>query len=302
MKTEDTLTEERLKMVRDIVVEFQHITPEKAEEWIEKTDKAIAEGRFSQRSCPNQAIEDLALHMRNGTFVLTHQAIALNADGFVMDGQTRLRAISSSEKGQVLLVVQNMPEQQPSLNGDVPTITVMDRGRKRTVNNAWQIAYGRKDGGLVSSLVNIVVFLASNRWAKLTAEQVHRLEALFLDEITLVREQFADYRKPPVTLMGALVAMACTDPSKARDYCELYCGDGSGIHAVERIKSIDMKRFYGAGNRVRLLKTMASALSAYRSGTEYKGAAKKQCLEELGNWIGERRNKCIQVALGIVLE
>jgi hypothetical protein len=54
-------------------------------------------------------VEILSRAMKSGEFLFTHQGIAFDEDGFLIDGQHRLAAIVDSGESHWLLVVRNIP-------------------------------------------------------------------------------------------------------------------------------------------------------------------------------------------------
>ena len=94
------------------------ITPELAAEYLSKNIK--------NRSIRKQVVEAYAREIKRGTFVLTHQGIAFDENGQLIDGQHRLMAIAAS----------GTPVKMVVSRGVVPTaLTVVDRGASRTIRD-----------------------------------------------------------------------------------------------------------------------------------------------------------------------
>lgn len=76
------------------------VTPEMAEKWLTRNHP-------SNRPIQWRVVEAYANDMRSGNWRLTHQSIAFDAQGYLIDGQHRLKAIAQSACVVTLLVVEN---------------------------------------------------------------------------------------------------------------------------------------------------------------------------------------------------
>ena len=102
------------------------VTPEMAREWLEKNMKR-------NRPVMRATVHSYARQMRNGTWNLTHQGIAFDEAGELIDGQHRLNAIIEAN----IPVTMNVTYNVHRLPGEVFTI---DMGRKRTYANVVQMS------------------------------------------------------------------------------------------------------------------------------------------------------------------
>lgn len=71
-----------------------------------------------------------ATEMKSGDWIVTHEGIGVDVDGFMVDGQHRLTAIAESGVGQWFLVTVNLPKS---------AVQVINRGRSRTLAHALQV-------------------------------------------------------------------------------------------------------------------------------------------------------------------
>jgi hypothetical protein len=76
------------------------VTPEIATSWL--THNIV------NRPMNPRSVESLAWDIRRGKWTLTHQGIAFNTDGLLVDGQHRLRAIITANQSISLLVTFNV--------------------------------------------------------------------------------------------------------------------------------------------------------------------------------------------------
>lgn len=97
------------------------VTPEMAREWLTYNMKG-------QRNVMRSTVHSYARQMRNGTWRLTHQGIAFDELGELIDGQHRLNAVIEANIPVKMNVTYNV-RRNP---GEVFTI---DMGRKRTYAN-----------------------------------------------------------------------------------------------------------------------------------------------------------------------
>jgi hypothetical protein len=76
------------------------VTPKIAVRWLTRLHQ-------EQRNVASGRVAALARDILNDSFVLTHQAVAFDGEGHLIDGQHRLRGICEANKGVHMLVVWN---------------------------------------------------------------------------------------------------------------------------------------------------------------------------------------------------
>lgn len=82
--------------------ETTDVTPQQAEEWLAKNAEF-------QRKLRDSVVDKYARDMINGQWQLTHQGIAFDAKGRLIDGQHRLAAIAKAGVPVKMLVVRDSP-------------------------------------------------------------------------------------------------------------------------------------------------------------------------------------------------
>lgn len=97
--------------------EVVRVTPEMAADWLENRNLE------SNRRLSEQIALKYASEITDGRWMVTHQGIAFDREGFLIDGQHRLRAIVLADQAVELFVVPNC---------DAKTFAVLDSGFKRT--------------------------------------------------------------------------------------------------------------------------------------------------------------------------
>lgn len=118
--------------------ETRTITPDEAADLLTKND--------SNRPLSKSVAHGFAEAIKRGEWKLTHQGIALDKKGNLVDGQHRLAAIVEAETPIETLVFTQV---------DSDTFDVLDVGRKRSAADALAIA-GEKNTHLLASMLRIV--------------------------------------------------------------------------------------------------------------------------------------------------
>lgn len=78
-------------------------TPEIAAEILAKCNNV-------NRHCPKKAVDRIASDLKNNNYAYTHQGVAFDRQGNLLDGQTRLQAIVTSGVSAVIMSTFNLPE------------------------------------------------------------------------------------------------------------------------------------------------------------------------------------------------
>jgi hypothetical protein len=122
----------------------QTITPARATEWLE--------ANTSNRPLSRAVVRSFAEAMRRGEWQVTHQGIAFDIHGVLVDGQHRLAAIVEADRPVELTVFTDVAE---------GTFDVLDIGKRRTAADVLAIE-GEKNSIMLAAMVRIV-WLYRNR-------------------------------------------------------------------------------------------------------------------------------------------
>ena len=128
------------------------ITPEMAIKWLENNNpknRTISEG----------TVQSYANDMKNGRWVITHQGIAFNANGDLIDGQHRLWGIVIANKPVEMMVTTGMPLAEIKNGVELVTMDTIDNGRVRYVGQQLQLCHGVKNGNAVAAAIRGIVFV-----------------------------------------------------------------------------------------------------------------------------------------------
>ncbi|MBQ2395659.1 MAG: hypothetical protein II304_01285 [Bacteroidales bacterium] len=113
-----------------ITVSFKFITPEMAQEILDKSQELFNASQQKQRRVKYGSVKQYAKAMEAGQWMINGDTISLSFEGKVLNGQHRLRSIVKSGKGQTVLLVEGVAEE---------AMATMDVGVKRTLENYLQM-------------------------------------------------------------------------------------------------------------------------------------------------------------------
>src|SRR5947199_1968061 len=122
----------------------QTITPKKAQEYLEHNT--------ANRPLSGRTVRDFAQAMRRGEWRVTHQGIAFDPTGALVDGQDRLAAIVEADLPVEVTVFTEVPE---------GAFDVLDTGKRRNAADVLAIE-GEKSSTMLAAMVR-TVWLYENR-------------------------------------------------------------------------------------------------------------------------------------------
>ena len=101
---------------------LEHVTPEIAQEWLSRNVR-------NRRPKPWE-IESLAREIKRGEYVVTHQGIAFNERGELIDGQQRLMSVIAANQPIDIFVTHGLSDN---------AMAVIDRGESRTIRDVMEM-------------------------------------------------------------------------------------------------------------------------------------------------------------------
>lgn len=134
---------------------IETITPDVARKYLEKN--------LINRKLRRHLVKSLAGDMARGCFILSHQGIAFNTKGHLIDGQHRLNAVVEAGVPVVMSVTRNV---------DDSVFKVTDIGAKRNIADSLRI--DRRSAEVLAYIVRVLV--GSSR---VTPSQIQKCDALF---------------------------------------------------------------------------------------------------------------------------
>ena len=191
---------------------IETITPKQAEKYLQHNT--------SNRNLRKSLVSQYARDMENGKWRLTHQGIAFNCDGTLLDGQHRLKAIIESGVTVQMLVARGVDSKHQ---------LVMDDHAKRSADDALTLARGERVTATEVAIVRAAIELQEKAFS------THRTKA----ELNELIDQFRgalDFTKPFMTnrqrgVTAASVWGAITlafyyvdDLERLATFCQILCG------------------------------------------------------------------------------
>src|SRR6185312_13100820 len=122
----------------------QTVTPTKAEQWLE--------ANTTNRPISKSVVRGFAEAMKRGEWVVTHQGIAFDTNGVLVDGQHRLAAIVEAEVPVEMTVFTEVDE---------GTFDVLDTGKRRNAADVLAIE-GERSSATLAAMVR-TVWMYENR-------------------------------------------------------------------------------------------------------------------------------------------
>jgi len=176
--------------------EYMVVTPELAKKWLSTNDR--------NRMPTKRELKKVEYDLIHGEFHLTHQAIAIDPNGILFDGQHRLMAIVNTGIAAPLTVAFNAPRN-----------TKIDIGTRRTCKQSMYMAGAVEKGSieydtLTYPLIKFMVFQAINeeRSVIMTADNFHsmylRFKPIIDPVVEIVRKASGRCRSAAI-----LYAMVC---------------------------------------------------------------------------------------------
>jgi len=194
----------------------EQITPTKAQALL---DKHL--NRDRQRNPAPAVIAAYARTMKAGQWLLTHQGVAIDDKGELIDGQQRLFAIVESGVTVPMMVTRDVPH-----NGQVRgqyAIDAIDRGHERQVGQQLALRHGIQNGSRVAAVTRAILELCcisiKQHTGKLTvANALHVLRA-YKDEIGfVVANRSKDYRISNSHIAGVAAWAMKPHPNEVEEF------------------------------------------------------------------------------------
>lgn len=183
---------------------WETITPEVATRWLEKN--------VGNRSINATHVKKLASEITRGAFKLTHQGIAFDINGMLIDGQHRLSAIVLANTPVFTQVTRGLP---------VNAREAIDIGTPRNVAHwlAMKYGWGYEDARYGSALIHCLFGLAGHDRSSVSKSQLESAFTKHYDGLSWAIKQLSDRKTSPVpTPVLASLAWAYPHAPKACDY------------------------------------------------------------------------------------
>ncbi|MHC1766114.1 MAG: hypothetical protein AB9869_17740 [Verrucomicrobiia bacterium] len=260
--------------------EIMEITPAWAQEQLDELKRRVDAGLFKQRPIREGHIRRYARDMAHGKWLVTHQGIAFDSAGNLIDGQNRLHAVVRSGRVVRMMVTTGIPETQEEA-GYMRAMDGIDVGASRSIWQALQLSHGYAGSAIELSSVarNLGRFVLANPNRKMRKEYRQQLST----GSALVILEELDYRSSAERLM-ALVPQKTLRPALfAAPWCwyhkikprkaEAFATDyntlqnlGKGHPALLLYRYVSTKNLRPRKREYDLMSLVANALVTYEQG------------------------------------
>ena len=190
------------------------ITPDVAKKYLQHNRK--------NRKVKPRQVESLARDIRQGNFKLTHQGIAFNSDGQLVDGQHRLLATLLAQLPITIMVSRDMP---------ADCVEAIDRGETRSVCDIMNIEHSDermalKDAKIVSALSQMVRCYYG-RFKLSTAQTIalYKTMSKAVDAVYDIISRSTAYRRMTAPMIAAIIAAIHkgVPATQAEKFCGVLC-------------------------------------------------------------------------------
>lgn len=219
---------------------WELVTPAIAREMLTHNPKK------QNRNLKERSVRGFAADMITGNWSPSHQGIAFDINGNLIDGQNRLSAIVRSGVPVPFLVCRGVPKRIAGVKSNV--MDTLDRGTSRTISDVLKISHGHSANpnivaGICAMIPRIIVFHQtgtheSKRIAKVTLSQTLAVIELYRKSLQFIAEN------PPSTIalraapIGAAVAIGhAVEPAKTEEFYQFFA-TGAGIDADSPILAV----------------------------------------------------------------
>ena len=203
-----------------LTANIETISPETAKEYLRANNR--------NRLVRPESVDSIARDIRRGTFVLTHQGIAFDENGRLIDGQHRLLAILKANTPVTLMVTRGLPAN---------VVDSVDRGINRSVADAMRIKYGASDSieckmASNKSMVSAVNQLVNCGYARtrMGIEDTNRVFSEFAPGVISVYEQIVSKAvgkgsRAPIVAAAIAAAKCGADTNALTRFFEVFNKD-----------------------------------------------------------------------------
>ena len=159
---------------------YELVTPELAREW-------LATGVWN-RTVSRDTVRAYVREMVAGQWLRTHQGIAMDEMGRLIDGQHRLLAVIMAGIPVELMVTRGLATAEGCAPG-AGVMDVIDRGRGRSVGNQLQLAHGIRNGTVAKVCKTLATLCSPHRTRKLSVAETLLVYRAFQKPVDWVLER-----------------------------------------------------------------------------------------------------------------
>jgi hypothetical protein len=235
-------------------------------------------------------VKKIANDILNDTFILTHQGIAFDTEGNLLDGQHRLAACIKANKPIKILVTYDVPKIYQSSGVDLNSFEIIDSGRTRTVGQMLNIG-GLANATAVAATAKVIALLCARSAFNvgITTSQVHKILDITKKSIhTCVKiSKGGSILKAPSWITAPAALYHCTFPDKAEQFLSEFVN--LSTPDKEGFPSRALAHFYknnpaagGGSQQIAWVKYPCYAIHCFHTG---KKVSKISASDISNNWI-----------------
>jgi hypothetical protein len=187
-----------------IVTAFEDITPELAKKYLARN--------VANRNLRETTIKSYEVDMRSGNWVPTHQGIAFDDRGNLIDGQHRLTAIVRSGVTIQMLVTSGLPVE----SGHTKTMDVVDRGVVRSIADQLKLQHGfRNPNRDVGAMMSIIHMILAGKSRRITVPQILPVLEIYgrhIADVGIAVDRTMEKKFRRSVLVGAIAFARAAEP------------------------------------------------------------------------------------------
>lgn len=226
------------------------------------------------RNISERRASTFARDMKAGRWISTHQGIAFDVNGDLIDGQHRLRGVVLANVPVKMLISTEIAV-SVKLNGlEVRTMDVVDRGETRTVAQQLSISHGIANAAQVgAACLAIYHFLRPGKWSYTTTDILF-CEDLLHDDLQAVisKTNTIKNRWRGGFILSLLALYRRAHRAKADAFLSELLLLEKEIQSPVRAFIRWFERSHSSGNKAATMRVLAGCIRYYQTGKEMTSA------------------------------
>lgn len=232
--------------------EFVPITPLLAAVWLKSNT--------SNRRISEPVVEAYASDMRAGAWKLTHQGIAFDASGRLIDGQHRLHAIIKAGFPVTMSVTRGLAASAQE---------VVDAQKPRSISDQLHLIDGLPSANKYAGACRVIAEIEQGKHVdRSTLNGVRAILARYQPEIAEMLKAMRATEFDSVTIVGPLAYCMAADKAKVKELAS-QIRTGEGLHKYDPAYQIrEWIRKYGCRERYQVMGVILRGTYAYLHGEQ----------------------------------
>lgn len=272
---------------------LQMITPEFALEVLTKNNQ-------SNRRLKQSWVDRLARDMSNNAWVLTHQGIAFDETGTLLDGQHRLAAVVKAGRAVQMLVTVGVPCSHRVNGTTIKAFDAVDQGSQRQAGEILRM-HGFANSNRLAAVCRTLLTCCTGQSAAISVPQIQMALDYVCEsaDVCITLAQSCDLFRPNSASIAAAVFLHTVDPARV----ESFLVDVSGIRGAERSPSralVMWLRRHPARSGNFAISPFRATAYALRSHMAEETCYKVHSSDSARQWLLEQNKPLVEKFRGIV--